>query len=265
MILLITNLLVLRDWSRIGNGTLRVYVLDIGQGDSTLLVSPSGKQILIDGGPDLSALTELGKKLPLFDKHLELLILSHPDKDHISALPEVLRRYNVERVMLTGVEHDLGQYQDVIEEIEKQNIPVIWPERETDIAFGDGLILDIIWPDSSEFDPQMETNQSSIVLRALYKEHSILFTGDIDDEIEQRILQTGADVRSDILKVAHHGSRTSSSTGFLLAVDPELAVISVGENNSYNHPHPFITKRFQTLGIATKSTIEEGTVAIELR
>jgi competence protein ComEC len=197
------------------------------------------------------------------DRHIELLILSHPDKDHVTALPELLRRYSIERMILTGVEHDLGQYQDLIEEIDTQNIEVLWPDPKMDIDMGDGLVLDILWPDSNALDPELETNDTSIVFKAIFKEHSILFTGDINDDIEQRIMSMGEDVRSDILKVAHHGSKTSSSTGFLLEVDPDLAVISVGKDNSYGHPHPLITKRFHQLGIETKTTADLGTISLE--
>lgn len=245
------------------DGNLHAYFFDIGQGDAALLVSPSGKQIVIDGGPDLSLLQHLGRTMPFLDRRIELLVLSHPNLDHLAAFPEILERYQVERVLLAGSEFPLPRYDAIIAKIEEQGISVIIADPEKDIDLGDGLLLDIAWPPVG-FVPPDDINDASIVMRALYKDHAILFTGDIEELGENLLLQTGAEIDSDIIKVPHHGSKTSSSTGFLLAVTPDLAVISASRENSYGHPHPEVVERYRHFGILVRITAEEGTVHLEL-
>lgn len=259
----ILSSLLLRETSLLPDGHLHADILDVGQGDSILLTSPSGSQILIDGGPDLSALERLAEHMPFFDRNIELLVLTHTDLDHIAAFPEVLRRYRIERILLTGIETDQARYEAVLQEIFGKNIPVLLADPTEDIKFEDGLTLDIVWPPASTFGSRpKKTNDTSIVMRVLYRTGSILLTGDIERDAEEEILATGADVRSDILKVPHHGSKTSSSTGFLLAVDPGLALISLGKENSYGHPHSSVLDRYRASGIQVRRTDEEGTLSL---
>lgn len=257
-----TGLLV-REILLSGDGTTWVHTLSVGQGDSILIVSPSGSQILIDGGPNLSLLEHLGKHLPFFDRHIELLIFTHPDADHIAALPSVLKRYSVGAVLLTGIKKDSGRYQAILSAITSQNIPVLFPENQKDIHFSDGLILDIVAPEHSLLNKEVaKANDTSIVLRLMYGKDTMLFTGDIEEIAEQKILESGADLRSTIIKVAHHGSRTSSSTGFLLAVQPEAAIISSGKNNQFGHPHLDVLERYRHFKIPTRDTAREGTISL---
>jgi competence protein ComEC len=247
--------LFIREISLLPDGKLHLYLFDVDQGDAIFLVTPSGKQIVIDGGPNLTALEHLGTHMPFFDRTIDLLVLSHPDADHITALPEVLKRYDVGRILMTGAEHTSGRYESLLNSITSRKIPVLLPHEGVDVVMGDGVQLDIIWPTvdalrSNEFS----SNDLSVVLRVLYKEHSILLTGDIEEKAENAILATGADIRSDIIKVPHHGSRTSSSTGFLLAVNPDLALISAGKDNRFGHPHSDVMDRYQLFGITQKTT-----------
>lgn len=258
-------LLTLREFSFQPDGKLHAYVFDVGQGDSLLLVSPSGKQILVDGGPNMDVLEHLGKHMPFFDRTIELAILTHPDSDHITALPEVLKRYSVDRIALTGVLHPTGKYEALLSLIEQHEIPVFFPDSSKDIDMGDGLVLDVIWPSLNVFATQPDNaNNPSFVVRALYENESLLLAGDIEHEAEVAILKSGADIRSRILKVPHHGSRTSSSTGFLLAVDPEVAVISAGRDNKFGHPHADVVERLKSMGITVLSTAESGTIEVPL-
>jgi competence protein ComEC len=246
-----------------GNGDLRLLVLDVGQGDSILLITPSGKQILIDGGRDNTALSRLGKAMPFFDRTIELLVLTHPDADHVTALPAVLARYRIERVLMTGVAHDSDIYRAFLEAVRDEGARVLLADPDLDVDMGDGVLLDVVWPRPGLLGrTTKKTNETSIVLRALYGGHSILLTGDIEAEAEAGILASGEHIDSDVLKVAHHGSRTSSMTGFLLATSPELAVISVAAKNPFGHPHPWVTRRLATLGIPVRTTAEEGTVCL---
>lgn len=265
---MIGSALLMREISLLPDGKLHVHVLDVGQGDALLLVTPSGAQVLIDGGPDLSLLSRLDTLMPFFDRTIELLVITHPDADHITALPEVLNRYTVKHVLMTGTDHTSGTYDALRSIIVEQAIPVIYPNPSVDISMGDGVVLDVVWPTVVETSHRnvsttvSSNNNQSIVLRALYKNHSILFTGDIERTAEEMILRSGADIRSDTLKVAHHGSRTSSSTGFLLAVDPDLGLISVGRDNRFGHPHGVVIDRFAYFDIPIKTTADEGMMSL---
>ena len=265
--------LLFHEWVRLPDGKLHVAVLDIGQGDGLLITTPGDQRILVDGGPDWSLLERLGEELPFFGKTIHLLILSHSDADHVTAFPEILRRYNVQKVLLTGIARDTAIYSAFLDAVSQSDTEVLLAEANGDIDLGEGVTLDILWPLQNMFGEEVkETNNTSIVAKLSWKDHptspdglrgaSVLLTGDIEEEVEEALLKEGIDLRSDILKVAHHGSRTSSSTGFLLAVAPELAVISVGRENTYGHPHPSVLGRFQALGIPVRRTDLEGTVEV---
>ena len=250
-----------RELTLLSDGKLHVYILDIGQGDSALIITPIGKQMLIDGGPDLSTLEHLGKYMPFFDRSIDLIVLTHPHADHLTALPEVLKRYKVNNILMAMSESKNARYRSFLNEASKQNIPIIVSNPENDFILEDEIRIDVIWPHIS----QKTLNNSSVVLKLLYKEHSILLTGDIEEEAEHAILRNGADVSANILKVAHHGSRTSSSTQFLKKVDPELALISVGEGNRYGHPSPEIIKKLKNMNIKVRTTESGGTLHLELK
>lgn len=248
---------------RLPDGKLHVLFLDVGQGDCVFIRTPSGKQIVIDGGRDDLAIRRIGEQMPFFDRSIDLLILSHPDLDHIFAFPDILRRYSVDRILLTGVQHDLPLYREFLELIKAQKIPLWIADPAKDIDLGDGVTLDILWPRPGLLGKSVKkTNNTSIMLRVLYRSGSVLFTGDGEVSEEQDVLASGADLRADVLKVGHHGSKTSSSTGFLLAVAPKLAVISTAKKSLYGHPHKMILDRFRALGIAVRVTGWEGDIEI---
>src|SRR3989344_7954808 len=144
--LLALSLLLLREISLLPDGTLHMHVLDVGQGDAILFVTPSGKQILVDGGPDLSALEHLGSFLPFFDRTIELLVLIHPDLDHITALPEVAARYRIERILLSGAAGSSGRYEMLLAVLQDSGTKVMLADPLRDIDLGDGVMLDVVWP-----------------------------------------------------------------------------------------------------------------------
>lgn len=256
-------LLLLRELRLLPDGRLHAYFLDVGQGDSILLVTPTGKQILVDGGPDLATLEHLGRFLPFFDRSLDLVVMTHPNLDHLAVFPEVLRRYRVDRFLFTGVAFKLPRYDAILAELRESGTQISLADPAMDIDMGDGVTLDIIWPPKDFFGQEFsEVNNTAIVLRVLHASGSILLTSDIEEKAEEAILTTGVDLRSTVLKVAHHGSKTSSSTGFLLAVRPSLAVISLGAENTYGHPHAVTLDRFKVLGIPVRRTDWEGTVEV---
>jgi competence protein ComEC len=251
------------EWQLQPDGRLHVHVFDVGQGDSFLLVSPSGKQIFVDGGPNLSVLEHLGTFMPFFDRTLELLVLTHPDADHLTAFPELFERYTVERILLTGVAHRSGRYDALLSFIAQKHPEVLIQEIPLVIDVGDGLTLETVWPQESVLGQESDhVNDTSIVFRARKGEWSMLLTGDIEEPTETALLASGTDLHADVLKAPHHGSRTSSSTRFLLAVDPSLILISVAEDSPFGHPHPEIIDRYKVLGIPVRSTAQEGTISL---
>jgi competence protein ComEC len=258
--------LLVREANRLPDGAFHVHFLDVGQGDAALLVSPSGKQIVIDGGPDLSALSRIGERMSFFDRTIDLLVLTHPNTDHLVALPELAERYRIGAALLSVVEYPLPLYERFLTLMHQVDIPVIIADPKQDIVMGDGLILDVVWPPGNTHGTTVKnTNDASVVVRALYGNHAILFTGDIEKKAEMAILRSGTDVRSNVLKAAHHGSKTSSSTGFLLGVKADIAIISVGKENSFGHPNAGVLERLRTLGMNVHRTDVEGTVSIESR
>ena len=247
---------------RLPDGHMHVAFLDVGQGDSTLVTTPSGKRIIVDGGPDMSLLHHLGERLPLFDRRIDLLIMSHPQLDHMAAFPEVLRRYQVGHVLMTGVNYKLAQYREFLDLMKEQHIPLWLADPSQDIDFGDGTVIDVAWPRPGLFGKDFgdDVNNSSVVVRIMEGSGAVLFTGDMEEKEERAVLASGADIAATVLKVGHHGSKTSSGTGFLLAVHPSLASISCAKVNHYGHPSKSVIERFRMLGIPTHVTGWEGTV-----
>ena len=256
-------ILCIHEIQRLSTGQLSVAFLDIGQGDCALLQTPSGKRILIDGGRDAAPLKLIGERLPIVDRRIHLLILSHPQLDHIAAFPEILRRYTVDRILMTGVVYDLPQYREFLALIRERKIPVWIADPRRDIDLGDGVILDVVWPSPVYLGrAAKEVNNTSIMLRVLTGRDAILFTGDAEMEEESAALASGARLEADVLKVGHHGSKTSSGTGFLLAVRPRVGVVSAAKSNSYGHPHQMIVDRYSALNIPLRVTGWEGTIEL---
>lgn len=237
-----------------------VTFLDVGQGDSALLVSPSGRTVLIDGGPDLSALEQVGGALPLSDQSIDLLILSHPDPDHFTAFPEILRRFEVGALLLPPIGNTEEPYRALIAAAQEEGTALVRADPFKDIDFGDGLLLDILWPPTE--NPPQEDNDASLVLRASFATGSVLFTGDLGIKGEAQMLLSGIDVAATVLKVGHHGSRTSTSDAFLAAVHPSTAVISAGKDNHFGHPHTETLNRLASAGIRVRQIAEEGPISL---
>lgn len=242
---------------------LRVTFLDVGQGDAIFIQSPSGAQMLIDGGKNRAVIRELSNVMPLFDRSIDVVMATHPDSDHIGGLPDVLKRYRAGIIVQSSVldtEGDDAQAFDaaVAEEEHEGGVQLV-AERGQMIDLGDGVTFEVLFPD--RFVPQVETNLGSIVGRLVYGNTSFLLTGDSPDEIEKYLVMLDAEeLRSTVLKAGHHGSRTSSSLQFVGNVSPEYAVFSRGCDNSYGHPHEEPVAVFARLGVETFDTCIDGAV-----
>lgn len=240
-------------------GTLKVFFLDVGQGDAIYIRTPGGRDMLIDGGPSKIVIQRLSEVMPWYDKTIDVVLETHPDADHIGGLPHVFARYEVGVFIEPGVKSPNAIDDELLRLREEKNIPQTIARRGMRVDFGDGSHFDILFPDT---DPAfLETNTASIVGRMVYGSTSVMLTGDSPDEIERHLIfKDGTTLRSDILKAGHHGSRTSSGLEFVKTVAPKYAVISAGKGNRYGHPHKEVLNVFNTLGVEVMRTDTMGTL-----
>src|SRR3989338_756468 len=260
-------------WQEAAKGSqTTVSFLDIGQGDAAFVETPQGHQILIDGGPDDKVLEKLELRMLPWDKDIDVVILSHPAADHMTGLLSVLKEYKVKNIVWTGVKKDTRVYRQWVSMLEKEKeegAEILLVKQGTRVEFPGiacDYFFDILFPseDLSE-TTVIDDNDTSIVAKGVFCGHTVLFTGDLTKKVETQLVEEQADLAASILKVGHHGSRTSSSKAFLEAVRPQYAVISAGKNNPYHHPHEEILERFQGYGIEVMRTDEAGDIVFKLK
>jgi len=243
------------------NQQLQVHFLDVGQGDAILIQTPNEQNILIDGGPDSTILYELGDVMPFYDHEIDIMILTHPHSDHVAGLVDVLKKYDVKQIYYTGVIHTAPDYIAWLEEIKDQGVPLEIIKKQYTLDLGSDLRLDFLYPfDDFSFQRVKDLNNSSIVNKLNYGDTSFLFMGDAEIEVEEELIESGIEVKSDVLKIGHHGSTSSSSEEFLAAVDPEFVVIQVGQDNPFGHPHMRILKRLERQEVKVHRNDLEGTI-----
>jgi competence protein ComEC len=240
---------------------LFVYYLDVGQGDSVLIKTPNGMKVLIDAGRDGKVINEIEKILPFYDKRIDLIIFSHGDLDHIGGFYEVLDRYSVGQVIRSKIEVDSDIEKNLLEKVKSLGIEIEEIQKGDKIVLDQnaGIYLETYWPllrqgYEGQAIESSDRNENSLVLELIHGENEFLFTGDatIESELELlKIFETQID--SDVLKVGHHGSKTSTSQMFLDKVTPDYSILSYGEN-SYGHPHKEVTDRLTQSGIKTFET-----------
>jgi len=244
---------------------LEVVFFDVGQGDSIFIETPKKQQILIDGGPGSVILEKLGTEMPFYDNTLDLIILTHPEKDHLTGLISVPKRYKVENILWTGVKRDTSEFKEWEKAIseEKANIRIAQSGQRILWESDSHRFLEILYPFENLAGQEFEdSNKTSIVSRLVFGENSFLFTGDIRKSEEKALLEQKANLESDVLKVAHHGSKTSTSKEFIEKVSPEIAVISLGKENSYGHPHQEVLDILEDYGIKILRTDQNGDIKI---
>ncbi len=246
------------------DSSLRLWIFDVGQGDSILFDTNDGQQILIDGGPNNSVLSQLAKALPLTDKEIDLVIVSHNHADHLSGVNAVLEHYKVNLIWISGAEYDSQTYRKFKALVAEKQI------KTENITAGktfnlNGLTGIALYPLES-FAARAPDNphDASLVTFWQYGQTTVLLTGDAENEHEADMLARGIVKHADILKVGHHGSVTSSSLPFLEAVTPKIAVISAGRNNRYGHPHQTILDRLKTLNIPVLRVDQDGSIRCSL-
>ena len=238
---------------------LRVSFLDIGQGDSILIQSPTGVDVLVDGGSDSAVLRELGKKLPFFDRSISAVIATHPDKDHIGGLSDVFDRYDIGTFIEPGIPNNTTAARALERAVDKEKAPRVLARRGMRLILGGGAYADILFPDRDVSN--VETNTGSVNIRVVYGDTSFLLTGDSPQSIEKYLTMIyHSALESNVLKAGHHGSRTSSSEEFIRAVSPDYAIFSRGCDNSYGHPHKEVVELLAKLRIPTLDTCKDGTI-----
>jgi competence protein ComEC len=248
----------------LGVGPLKVVFLDVGQGDS-ILIQKGTKQILIDGGPNgKTELAELGRYLPYFDREIEVVIATHPDRDHIGGLVDVAKNYKIGKVLTTGAEKDTAVFKEWKDIREYDRIETLEASRGDEVEM-DEVKLRIIFPASAVDPATGDANNKSVVARLDFGSSSFLFTGDIESPAEREILASGENVDVDFLKIAHHGSKYSSSDEFLDRASPGAAIISVGAKNSYGHPTEAVLNSLKSRNIEILRTDEKGDIIFECK
>ncbi len=236
-----------------------VHFLDVGQGDAALIETQGGVQVLIDGGRDSSVLARLQEQMGFFDREIDMVLGTHPDLDHIGGLIDVFDQYTVHTILTTENkgESDTSQLYEALKK--QEGAEIVMARRGQEFALDASTTLRVLFP---ETNPEMlESNTSSIVLQLTHGSSTFLFTGDSPKSIEEYlVLVEGENLKSDVLKVGHHGSRTSTSEMFLDEVRPSFAVISAGKDNSYGHPHLEVTDLLFNTRVEAHQTSDEGTI-----
>jgi competence protein ComEC len=256
-----TTLILWLFYSDLPDGKLHAYALDVGQGDAIFVRTPGGKKILVDGGPENYVLERLSEVMSYFDRTIDMVILTHPHADHIDGLVQVLKRYEVKLVLLTGVEYSYSAYDEFIRTIAEKEIPFSFSVSTNDYVIEPGVHLDILYPiDPIVGEEFHNVNDSSIAAIISHGKTRLLLTGDAEIEEEIEILKTPANISIQLMKAGHHGSRTATSKKLLDSAQPRAVFITVGEDNKFDHPHTETLQLLDTGAVSIGMTKNHGTV-----
>ena len=262
--LLVVAILVSVTAATMPDDNLHVSFLDVGEGDAILIQTPARQDILIDGGPSPQAIgLGLGSKMPFWDRTIDLVVLTHPHSDHLTGLVEVLHRYKVKQVLYPDLECASSICDEWDDLIEEKGINCTIAQAGQQIDLGEGAVIKVLNPQIPHLaDTESNIDNNGVVLRLSMGKLSFLLTADITWEAEFELTRRRADLSSTVLKVAHHGSDTSTGPEFLAVVNPQLAVISAGKDNPFGHPSDEVMDRLKEK-LATEKiyrTDEQGTI-----
>lgn len=251
---------------------LRIHFIDVGQGDSTFIITPKNKTILVDGGGSMSETFDVGKNILLpyiLNKgytSIDMMIISHFDSDHVLGLFTVMEEIRVKEIIIVKQFESCENYEKFMDIVKKKNIKVYVVEAGQRINVEENLYFNVLWPDSNNFISENAINNNSLVCKLIYKDFSMLFTGDIEEVAEKEIMKRYVSnlnvLKSTVLKVAHHGSKTSTSSRFLETVSPRIALMGVGENNNFGHPSEITIESLKRMKNKIYRTDEDGEITI---
>ncbi len=225
------------------SGALEVHFFDVGQGDAIFIETRNQRQVLIDAGEDADILEKLEGAVPFYDRHIDIIIATHMDKDHIGGMDKVLNRFDTDMVLVSQTETDSKESERFL--ATAKNLSLSRVKRGDILRLDEDTKLEILWP-PADLPRSAKDNNLSVVTKLTYKKDCFIFTGDIEKATEIKLAQN-TDLECEIMKAAHHGSKSSSNPYFVGKVNPELSVIQVGEN-SYGHPHRKVVKRLKNFG-----------------
>jgi competence protein ComEC len=246
---------------------LTVTFLDVGQGDAIVVQTPSGQVMAIDAGRSTPEGDEGRTTVVPFLRaqginRLHGMLLTHPDDDHTGGAASILEQIPVDRLFINGAPSDAPGYRRALETARRRGAQIVTLARGQRLVFRDGVRAEVLNPPSDLLSDPSSDNENSLALRIVYGETEFLLTGDAGSEAEEAMLRSGADLRADVLKLGHHGSRTATSERFLEAVRPQAAIVSAGPRNVYGHPHAETMRRLETRGIPVFRTDRDGAVTV---
>ena len=231
-----------------------IHVIDVGQGDSILIKTPDNKNMLIDSGDENSGNTVKRYLKKQKISKLDIVIATHPDSDHIGGLDDIIYDFNIDKIYMPNKENNTSSYNDIITACNKKNLDIIKASKGMNLNLGSSVSIKILSPSTTHED----TNLNSIVLNLSYKNKDFLFTGDAEYKNETDIINNYNLEDVDFLKIGHHGSKTSTSDAFLKNTSPDVAIISCGYKNRYNHPHKETLDSLMKYHIPIYRTDEQG-------
>ncbi len=243
---------------------LMIIFFDVGQGDSFLIRSPNGQNIIVDGGPDKKMIQQLGRALPFWDKKIDLVVLTHADADHLSGLLPLVEQYKVDSILQSSAQPHSKLSETWKELIKEQEIKIVTALSGQTIDFGNDFSFNILnprpeYPLVDNDDP----NDASVTIKLNFRNVCAILTGDLAIAGEEAIINAKEDIDCDVLKIGHHGSKTSTSQEFLNAVTPEIAVVQVGLDNKFSHPAQMIIDRLDMSHIKVYRTDQKGIIKLK--
>lgn len=215
---------------------LKLYFIDVGQGDGIIIKSPEDKIIIIDGGPYDNFYQKVSEKLPFRKRNIDLLIITHAHRDHYLGLINIIENYKIDNIFYSGYDIDLYDYKYLMDLIKEKNINLLAVKYGEEINFEKDIKLTILHPFIIK-EKEEDINNTSVAIKLTYKNFDVIFTGDMTCEGEKELIQKEKILESEILKIGHHGSRWATCDYFLGKVKPKIGIIQVGKDNNFNHPH----------------------------